>query len=182
MTSQPAQPAQLCSECRIIFSLPTALTYGTFSHWSRRVDLDERSSCHLCNILGLAWRRLGREKSTVSHDRPVRYALKVFNDGWARYGDEPEWPTLDFDGDYDNEDGVTRAKLQAQTDPTDYGLAKLLSTDAVELTDGSIEFWLNMVFADYLGNSIVLPLEIQTGKSCPQLQFIEGNLLITTTR
>ena len=112
------------------------------------------------------------------HAAPVQYAFKVFNDSWARYGEGPKWPALDFNGDYDDRVAVLRAIFQAIRDPTEYGLATLLSRDAAELTDGSIEFWLAMVFGDYSGNQIVLPLEIQTGKLCPQLQSIHRNVLI----
>ncbi|KAM7197967.1 Heterokaryon incompatibility protein (HET) domain containing protein [Naviculisporaceae sp. PSN 640] len=108
----------------------------------------------------------------AKHPTPVQFALKVFNDDWARYGDGPMWPVLDFNGDYEDDEAVGRATLQAKTDPTSYGLSKLLSTDADELTNGSLEFWLSLVFADYIGNSVVLPLEIETDKEAEAIAQI----------
>ncbi|KAM7220140.1 Heterokaryon incompatibility protein (HET) domain containing protein [Rhypophila decipiens] len=164
-----SSPFKFCSGCQRIFSETRALTYGSFYHLPYGALTKEQSSCHLCDIVGTAWRRPSRGShpfdgrlSIEGHSAPVQFALKVFNDDWARFGDEPVWPALDFNGDYEDHVQVAHATRQAQTDPTNYGLSKLLSSDAEELTDGSIEFWLCMVFADYLHSSIVLPLEIHT--------------------
>ncbi|KAM7186332.1 Heterokaryon incompatibility protein (HET) domain containing protein [Rhypophila sp. PSN 637] len=173
-----SQPSKLCFGCQSIFSETIELTYGTFYHLPYGALTKERSSCHLCDIIRTAWRRpnLGsrpfdrrclftiksEKERTGGHSAPVQFALKVFNDDWAKYGDKPVWPALDFNGDYEDHVQLARATRQAQMDPTNYGLSKLLSSDTEELTDGSIEFWLCMVFADYLRNSIVLPLEIHT--------------------
>ncbi|KAK4208671.1 heterokaryon incompatibility protein-domain-containing protein [Rhypophila decipiens] len=164
-----SSPFKLCSGCQRIFSETRALTYGSFYHLQYGALTKEQSSCHLCDIVDTAWRRPSRGShpfdgrlSIEGHSAPVQFALKVFNDDWARFGDEPVWPALDFNGDYEDHVQVAHATRQAQTDPTNYGLSKLLSSDAEELTDGSIEFWLCMVFADYLHSSIVLPLEIHT--------------------
>lgn len=89
------------------------------------------------------------------------------------------WPVLDFNGDYEDEYEVARATQKAHMDPTDYGLAKLLRTDAHELTDGSIEFWLSLVFADYVRNSIVLPLEIDRCKLSSYFDRISPSMIIT---